>query len=144
MYSLRSRCLEIVDARKGGCARGRHARGEEDPSRVSFSRTHSFLRPLLPSTCYAGYNFPEASARKECKITHYCFVKSPLSVGVWGLGMQLTSALYHKEERNFPWDLSWQIARVFGYPRQESQSVLTLGFFRAVERKIDVDIADFM
>ena len=65
-------------------------------------------------------------------------------MGVWGLGMQLTSALHYKEERNFPWDLSWQIARVFGYPRQESQSVLTLGFFRAVERKIDVDIADFM
>ena len=25
------------------------------PSRVSFSRTHFFLYPLLPSTCYAGY-----------------------------------------------------------------------------------------
>ena len=43
MYSLRSRCLEVVDARKDGRTRGIHARGEEDPSCVSFSHTHSFF-----------------------------------------------------------------------------------------------------
>ena len=53
------------------------------PLRVSLSRTHSFLRPLLPSTCYTGYNFPEASTRKECKITHYCFVNPHY---LWGFG----------------------------------------------------------
>ena len=53
------------------------------PLRVSLSRAHSFLRPLLPSTYYAGYNFPEASTRKECKITHYCFVNPHY---LWGFG----------------------------------------------------------
>ena len=115
--------FQVIRLGAGDDFRGPSGHALPLPLGVSLSRAHSFLRPLLPSTCYAGYNFPEASARKECKITHYCFVKSPLSVGVWGLGMQLTSALHYKEERNFPWDLSWQIARVFGYPRQESQSV---------------------
>ena len=41
-YSLRSRCLEVVGARKNERTRGRHA-----CPRVSFSRAHSFLG-LLP------------------------------------------------------------------------------------------------
>ena len=114
--SVRSRHLELVGARKNGCPRGRHARGEEAPARkahenrfnshsmsadisnwsrgswekkwprwarkllinstrttwrrsyvtpgyyttssshVSLSRARSFLPPLLPSACYAGYS----------------------------------------------------------------------------------------
>ena len=40
--------------RKNGRARGRHAR--DVSSRVSFSRAHFFLCPLLSNACYAGYS----------------------------------------------------------------------------------------
>ena len=41
-FSLRSRRLEVVGARKNG------------RTRVSLSRARSFLRPLLPSAYYTG------------------------------------------------------------------------------------------
>ena len=47
--SLRSRRLEVEGARKNVRVR------------VSLSRARSFLRPLLPSACYAGYIFSEMS-----------------------------------------------------------------------------------
>ena len=42
LRSLRKRHLEVVEARKHGRARGR-------------PRARSFLGPLFPSACYAGY-----------------------------------------------------------------------------------------
>ena len=41
-------------------------------------------------------NFPGGSARNNVKskyLPHYCSIKSPLSTGVWGSGMQFTRAL---------------------------------------------------
>ena len=55
LLSLHSRHLEVVSARKNGCARRRHAKGLPLPSHVSLWCARPFLRPLLPSTCYAGY-----------------------------------------------------------------------------------------
>ena len=43
------------ERRKNGCARRRHAKGLPLPSHVSLWCARPFLRPLLPSTCYAGY-----------------------------------------------------------------------------------------
>ena len=45
---LRSRRLEELSARKKGAREG--------DRRFSLARARSFLRSLLPSACYAGYN----------------------------------------------------------------------------------------
>ena len=52
IFSLLSRHLEVVGARKNG-------RDTLLPSRVSLSGTRPFLRPLLTSACYAGYFLSE-------------------------------------------------------------------------------------
>ena len=51
--SLRSRCLEVAGERENGHARGSHASGVACLLLARPARF--FLRPLLPSACYAGY-----------------------------------------------------------------------------------------
>ena len=62
--------LEVVGTRKNGRTRGRHAR---DVSRVSFSRARFFLCPLLPSACYAGYNFTLDNSNLPLTRSNFCF-----------------------------------------------------------------------
>ena len=65
--------------------------------------------------------------------------------------------LCQKEERNPPWHLTWEIARGFYTQGQRANQVssfdtnmelqkkllLLMSFFRAVERRINVDMVDF-
>ena len=55
VFSLRSRLLEVVGAERTGAREGDTLL----PSRVSLSSARPFLRPLLPSACYAGYFLSE-------------------------------------------------------------------------------------
>ena len=59
--------VKIFDRSRNGCQVIREGAGNDFrgpsvqalplPSRVSFSRARFFLRPLLPSACYAGYDY---------------------------------------------------------------------------------------
>ena len=59
--NLRNRRLEVVGTRKNGRARRRHPH----PSRVSLARARSLFRPLLPSTCFEGYERGDISGKKN-------------------------------------------------------------------------------
>ena len=53
----RNRC-QVIEEGAGDDFRGPSVQALPLPSRVSFSRARFFLCPLLPSACYAGYQFP--------------------------------------------------------------------------------------
>ena len=50
----RSSC-QVITLGAGDVFRGPSGQALPLPSRVSLSRARSFLRPLLPSACYAGH-----------------------------------------------------------------------------------------